>query len=68
MSQSQVLERLYYVPELTVRELAVILDLNVSSVERNIARLKKVKYVRRSQVRGYELTERGKEFAQRYYI
>lgn len=67
ISQADVLERLYYVPNLTINELSVILDLNTSSVERNIARLKKVNYVEKGE-RGYQLTSKGKDFAKRYYI
>lgn len=68
MSQVDVLERLYFIPELTPQELSVILNLNVSSIEQNVSRLKKSNYIRLSdKKRGYVLTGKGKEFYERYF-
>ena len=68
MSQADVIERLYYLPNTTVRDLSVILNLSEASVKMNIARLKKVKYVMVSEKGGYRLTSKGKDFAERFYI
>jgi Mn-dependent DtxR family transcriptional regulator len=68
VSQAQVLERLYYVDSLSIAELSVILNISTRSVENNIYRLRKIKYIERTEKGRYQLTSKGKDFAERFYI
>lgn len=71
MSQGEVLERLYYVPELTSSELAVILNLSNQSITHSIGRLKKSKFLEGVKVKTsirYRLTAKGVDFAERCYL
>ena len=62
------MERLYYVPHTTARDLSVILDLNISSITTSIRRLKTQKYVTVSEKGGYKLTPQGIAFVKGYFL
>ena len=68
MGQGEILERLYYVPELTAVELSIVLNLNNQSVVNCLRRLRKFKYVEMIKNYRYRLTDKGRDFAKRYYI
>lgn len=67
MGQAEVLERLYYVPNLSAEDLSIVLKSSLRSIQHSLQRLKKIRYIKRTD-KGYILTERGRDFAERYYL